>query len=206
MSMILYESIRDFNSVIEKCPFCNKDLQTGFFPKQHIAADIAYTTKLNEISFQYWNYTYESFVENNELKLGLSSATHSSVSFSANIDTGIISGASPANIQHIINTHDLVFFRGCANKLCIDGGIAYISNTIIFGHKSSKIYPFYIDLSAITVVIENNKFSLISANKTNETYLCDSEGVLATLPIIELHKIADKESLIQKIKTFTLFL
>jgi hypothetical protein len=103
--------------------------------------------------------------------------------------------------------NELVLLRKCSNKKCVESGsmFVYQSSLLTLGILSKKIYPVTISLEIIITTINGQKFSLLSMEDHNSTYLLDDKNMITTLPKLELHNMLDESLLVKKIKTYVLF-
>jgi hypothetical protein len=210
---MLYNSIREFNSLVDRCPFCHHPLNTALVPKtdsvnnNYIVRRVSAQSRNFYVTFERDGNLFESREDPDQIVFySIFNCSRNKV-FSINIDTNCVAGCPVENIQRIILNNELVLLRKCSNKKCVESGsmFVYQSSLLTLGTLSKKIYPVTISLEIIITTINGQKFSLLSMEDHNSTYLLDDKNMITTLPKLELHNMLDESLLVKKIKTYVLF-
>lgn len=225
---MLYKSIKEFSSLVDKCPFCKEPLATGLFPTGDVglisksystisnfkANRITSIANIGRITFNNssGSHTYESIQNGDILHFNLIvNKNEYGVSrnkiFEIDTNSNIVSGAPIDNIRRVMDENHLSLLRRCVHDDCVmtQYDFAYQSSPLIVGTKSSVIYPVKIAIEVIVVVINGKKFCLITNPEQRATYILGNKTLITTLPMIHLHNMLEQETIINKIKLYVLF-
>lgn len=200
--MIKFKTIREYINILPSCEFCGGPMHLELLTKQKKwpQGPITYTSGVvdNLLVFYYLFEDKKYFI------------------LSIDLDTNKVHGTSTDHIQKVIWDHELSIVRHCVSIECNEMH-SYVcqSSAITLERKNSVILPFWNFLEGITVKFGDKKYTLVSSQSLNMTFLYHHPGeernlypgknIVKNLPLISLYNIKGKDNIINKIKTILVF-
>lgn len=155
---------------------------------------------------------YHSFIEGKKIvyMFRLKSTLNMNRIFSIDMETNDLEG-NIDNSSNVIWNNNITLAVRCVNEWCVGSGYTYTytSTPISIERNNSKITPIVLDIEFISIPqkrgwIDEN-VSLINSVESKETHLLGRRKIISSVPKIPIHKLKDKSSIEQKIKTLLLF-
>ncbi len=199
--MMKFKTIREYMNLVPNCEFCGGTMGLELESKQRNWSKGAITFSSGIVdNFLIFYYAFEGdkhFI------------------LSIDLDTNKVCGRSVDHIQKVFWDHELSIARQCSNKECA-GKHGYVcqSSPLTLERKNIVILPFWNFLEGITVKFGAKKYSLVSSQMLNSTFLychpleksfSPEKNIIKNLPFMPLHNIKGKDNIINKIKTILVF-
>lgn len=216
-----FKTIRDYMNLVDKCQFCGEamslELRGLLTPNYRPSYDMDFTNtswRAYQLPLpgmpgpeEPTGITFTSALENDHLHFCYILNGKSYRVISIDILTNKVVGGNIDRIQKTIWDHKLTIARGCPNLDQHDNKYVSCSSPLLLERRSATILPFWQELEAFEIKLNDKRYMLGSQYSTDRTTLfhLETRAPITTIPLIPLYPFQNKDVIINKIKTVLVF-